>query len=61
MRRVRDKTTKNQLPDDQQAFPLDDGTVMTPAAMALIWALILLGLRAVEEALVAEVNALAGP
>jgi transposase-like protein len=42
-------------------MPLDDGTVTTPAALAMIQALIPLGLRAVEEALVAEVTALAGP
>ena len=45
----------------QQAIPLDDGTVTTPAALAMIQALIPLGLKAVEEALVAEVHALAGP
>lgn len=64
MRRVRQKAVKNQrrsAPDGQQAIPLDDGTVTTPAALALIRALIPLGLKAVEEALVAEVNALAGP
>jgi transposase-like protein len=42
-------------------MPLDDGTVTTPAALAVIQALIPLGLKAVEEALVAEVHALAGP
>jgi len=64
MRKVRQQAVKNQRgrPSDvQQAIPLDDGTVTTPAALALIRALIPLGLRAVEEALVAEVNALAGP
>jgi len=40
---------------------LDDGTVTTPAALALIQALIPLGLQAVAERLVAEVTALAGP
>ena len=40
---------------------MDDGTVTTPAALALIQALIPLGLQAVAERLVAEVTALAGP
>ena len=64
MRRVRQQAPKHQRgspSDGQQAIPVDDGTVTTPAALALIRALIPLGLRAVEEALVAEVNALAGP
>ena len=64
MRRVRQKATKNQprvTPAVQHAIPLDDGTVTTPAALALIRALIPLGLQAVEAALVAEVEALAGP
>ena len=63
MRRVRRKATKNQpqATPMQQAIPLDDGTVTTPAALELIRALIPLGLRAVEAALVAEVTALAGP
>lgn len=64
MRRVRQTTTKNQhraAADAQQAIPLDDGTVTTPAALAMIRALIPLGVKAVEEALVAEVTALAGP
>ncbi len=42
-------------------MPLDDGSVTTSAALAMIQALIPLGLRAVEEALQAEVQALAGP
>lgn len=40
---------------------LDDRTLSTPAAVAVIQALIPLGLKAVEEALVTEVTALAGP
>ena len=43
------------------AIPLDDGTVTTPVTLAMIQALIPLGLSAVEEALPAEVSALAGP
>jgi putative transposase len=63
MRRVRRKQTKNQRSPSAapQAIPLDDGTVTTPAALAMIRALIPLGLRAVEEALLAEVHTLAGP
>ena len=65
MPRVRQKATKNQRRLTrrvmQAAFPLDDGTVTTPTALAMIQALIPLGLKAVEEALVAEVTALAGP
>lgn len=63
MQRVRRKQTKNQrclVPETQQAIPLDDGTVTTPVTLAMIQALIPLGLKAVEEALVAEVTALAG-
>ncbi|MEO6877594.1 MAG: transposase [Gemmatimonadaceae bacterium] len=45
----------------QQALPLDDGSVTTPAALAMIRALIPLGLKAVEDLLLAEVGALAGP
>jgi transposase-like protein len=41
-------------------MPLDDGTLTTPVTLAMIQALIPLGLRAVEEALQAEVTALAG-
>lgn len=72
MKRVRRNPTKNQLSavrkaqrasqvPIQQTIALDDGTLTTPAALAMIQALIPLGLRAVEEALVAEVTALAGP
>ena len=64
MPRVRRKQTQDQRRDAhaaQQAIPLDDGTMTTPAALALIRALIPLGLKAVEDALAAEVNALAGP
>ena len=60
MRRVRPKQTKNQSRDPQLAVPLDDGTMTTPAALALIQALIPLGLQAVHAALAAEVHALAG-
>lgn len=68
MPRVRQKPTKNQpraVPKIPLALPpmlpLDDGTVTTPVTLAMIQALIPLGLRAVEEALLAEVEALAGP
>ena len=60
MRRVRRKTLKSQLADAQLAVPLDDGSMTTPAALALIQALIPLGLQAVHAALAAEVTALAG-
>jgi transposase-like protein len=59
MRRVRQKHPKYQAA--QHAMALDDGTLTTPAALAMIQALIPLGLKAVEQALVAEVIALAGP
>lgn len=65
MRRVRRRITKSQrtlirrvAPHD---LPLDDGTLATPGAIELIQTLIPLGVRAVEEALQAEVRALAGP
>jgi transposase-like protein len=63
MRRVRGGTRKNQQrrTGAQQAMALDDGTLSTPAAVTVIQALIPLGLRAVEAALVEEVTALAGP
>lgn len=69
MKRVQRKQTKNQRRETglathrtiQRTIPLDDGTLSTPASVAMIQALIPLGLRAVEEALVAEVQALAGP
>lgn len=64
MRRVRPKQIKNQrraVPAVQQSIPLDDGTVTTPVTLAMIQALIPLGLQAVEEALLADVTALAGP
>ena len=64
MRRVRRKEHKSQprqdVPPIQQMIPLDDGTVTTPVTLAMIQALIPLGLRAVEDALQAEVSALAG-
>ncbi|MGH7947045.1 MAG: IS256 family transposase [Opitutaceae bacterium] len=49
------------MPSVQEAIPLDDGTVTTPVTLAMIQALIPLGLKAVEEALIADVTALAGP
>lgn len=65
MRRVRRKLGKNQRGETrrvvQQAIPLDDGTVTTPVTVQMIQALIPLGLKAVEDALVKEVTALAGP
>lgn len=68
MARVRRKSTKNQRSvtgaasavTPQVPIPLDDGTITTPVTLAMIQALIPLGLRAVEEALQAEVAALAG-
>ena len=61
MRRVRQQTQKGQPPREPDAkpqlpIPLDDGTV----TLAMIQALIPLGLKAVEEALQAEVATLAG-
>lgn len=65
MPRVRQNLTKNQRRVTRRAvqepLPLDDGTVTTPVTLAMIQALIPLGLKAVEEALLAEVGALAGP
>ncbi|MHB1163478.1 MAG: IS256 family transposase [Minisyncoccota bacterium] len=66
---VRQKPTKNQPRPAPKALralphpmlPLDDGTLTTPVTLAMIQALIPLGLRAVEDALRAEVEALAGP
>lgn len=65
MRSVRQKSPKNQPARItpavvQTALPLDDGTVTTPISVAMIQALIPLGLRAVEAQLQAEVLALAG-
>lgn len=66
MARVRRKPIRNQSartntgPTAQAAIPLDDGTFTTPVTLAMIQALIPLGLKAVEEALRAEVTALAG-
>ena len=57
MRRVRKESTTNQPSTTSQLpIPLDDGSV----TLAMIQALILLGLHAVEEALQQEVSALAG-
>lgn len=64
MRRVRLKQTKDQRGTGsaaQRSISLDDGTVTTPAALAIMQAVIPPGLRAVEEALLAEVQRLAGP
>ena len=65
MRRVRQNEKKGQL--EVPAIPLDDGTLITAGdaegnggTLAMIQALIPLGLRAVEEALQKEVTALAG-
>lgn len=65
MRRVRRKAEKRQPAklSTQLPIPLDDGTLTTPGnpvMIAMIQALIPLGLRAVHEALQAEVTALAG-
>lgn len=65
MRRVRRKAEKRQpaKQSTQLPIPLDDGTLTTPGnpvMIAMIQALIPLGLRAVHEALQAEVAALAG-
>lgn len=72
MRRVRRKTEKRQpaklsAQNTQLPIPLDDGTLTTPGRrvgnpvmIAMIQALIPLGLRAVHEAFQAEVTALAG-
>jgi putative transposase len=61
MRRVRQGRKKSQSLEVEELervaeLPIDDGS----AQLALIQALIPLGLRAVEEALIAEVNSLAG-
>jgi putative transposase len=63
MRRVRGRVSKSQTTGDdrhhgprQLTIPLDDGTIQ----LALVQALIPLGLKAVEEMLTAEVAALAG-
>lgn len=65
MRRVRTRSKKSQQQSARRAMahvlPLDDGTVATPGSLEIIQALIPLGLRAVEEALQAEVSRLAGP
>jgi transposase-like protein len=65
MKRVRQNPTKNRrrrAPSAvQETLSFDDGTVTTPVTLAMIQALIPLGLKAVEDALLAEVTALAGP
>ncbi|HKV50240.1 MAG TPA: transposase [Gemmatimonadaceae bacterium] len=64
MPRVRQKSRKNQqhqavmAPQEKR---LDDGTGSTPVTVAMIQALIPLGLKAVEDALLGEVEQLAGP
>ena len=45
----------------QPAISLDDGTVTTPAALAMLRALLPRGLQAVDAALRPAVDALAGP
>jgi transposase-like protein len=66
MARVRQQPTKNhpsrtsRATAAQTTIPLDDGTLTTPVTLAMIQALIPLGLKAVEDALQAEVLALAG-
>jgi len=64
MPRVRLKSRKNQQADagvTQEAIPVDDGTATAPVTAAMIQALIPLGLKAVEDALLGEVEQLAGP
>jgi transposase-like protein len=64
MRRVRRRITKDQRRAvatlAQETIALDDGMLATPASIAMIQGLIPLGLKAVEEALIADVTALAG-
>lgn len=69
MSRVRGKESKRQpapparlvqQSHSQLTAALDDGTLATPTNVALIQALIPLGLKAVEDALQQEVNSLAG-
>jgi putative transposase len=65
MPRVRKNAAQNQRRAPrrsvQDTLPLDDGSMTTPTALAMIQALIPLGLKAVEDALIAEVTTLAGP
>ena len=64
MAKVRRTPTKNPsriAAARQQAVPLDEGRVTTSAVLEMIRALIPLGLQAVEAALLADVEALAGP
>ena len=49
-----------EVVDHQMDGPDDDSTVTTPTMLAMIQAIISLGLHAVEDALQAEVTALAG-
>jgi hypothetical protein len=64
MRRVRSpRANSQQLGASRSAqveLPVDDGTATTQCGIAMIQALIPLGLRAVEEALQSEVRDLAG-
>ena len=60
MPRVRQKSRKDQQGDagvTQGAMALDDGTMTTPVTVAMIHALIPLGLKAVEDAQAVEVVA----
>ena len=64
MAKVRRTPTKNQsriAAARQHAIPVDEGRVTASAALEMIRALIPLGLQAVEAALLADVEALAGP
>ncbi len=64
MAKVRRTPTKNPsriAAARQQAVPLDEGRVTTSAVLEMIRALIPLGLQAVEAALLADAEALAGP
>ncbi len=69
MSRVRGKGVKRQfskissaakIAQRQLTAPLDDGSLATPTSVAMIQALIPLGLKAVEDALQQEVESLAG-
>lgn len=65
MQRVRRKHTNNLRRETRrvirQVMPLDDKTLTTPVTLLMIQALLLLGLKAVEDALLREVATLAGP
>jgi hypothetical protein len=53
--------SRSQARSAQQALVQDADPQATPVTLAMIQALIPVGLRAVEDALVAEVAAFAGP